>query len=203
MNLAKASAVVLSVLCLSVMPAAASTIHVSMSADSGTIDVGALTTVYVDVEVTDGEPGNGIYAYALNVLFDQPDIVGIGGVVQPGGPADWASDAGTIEPGGLYNVYGGDGDYFTNSNRGVGAPFRILEIEIQGLGPGEAMLSAEAADQAIAVGVPDGVLLQVPGDVQVDYGPGLQITVVPEPAGLTFLLAAMLLIRSGRSATRY
>lgn len=164
-----------------------------MAADDAVLDINQVTTLRVYAEVMDGQAGNGLYAYALSILADQADIAGTNAVDQLGDPAGWASDPGTILPDGLHDVFGGDGGFFSDPDRGIGAPFELLAIEIQGLNPGQVTFSAYLADVADPIGIPDGILLQRTGSVGVDYDPGTVVTVLPEPTTVGMLVLACLL----------
>lgn len=178
--------------------ASAEMVSVTLSVDDALLDIDETTTVHVFAQVTEGAAAdNGIYAYALNLLADVTDIADILSVDQLGDPDEFFSDPGTILSDGLHDIYGGDGGFFTDQNRGIGSPFEFLALEVQGRAEGEVSFSASLADNAGAVGIPDGFLLQQPGAVDVDFGEGVTITVIPEPtmlvlSSVTFLLAATL-----------
>ena len=158
---------------------AASTITLTFSADDASLTTGGpATTLHVFAEVTEGAmPGNGIYAYALNILFDTNGILQIEGVQQLGDPNPFFSDPGEILPDGLHDVYGGDGGFFADQNRGLAAPFEILALQVRGVSAGSAGIAAGPADSAALLGVPEGILLQEAGSIQVEFGAGPTFTV--------------------------
>lgn len=164
------------------------TVQVSMTVDDPELLLGETTTLHVSAQVLDGAAENGVFAYALNILADSPSIVDIRSVQQLGEPDAFLSSPGIALSGSLRDVYGGDGGFFQDKNRGIGAPFELLSIQIQGVGIGQADYTATVADQAEFLGIASGFLLQQPGGVISDFGSGVSITVIPEPASLALLL---------------
>lgn len=178
-------------------PAWATMIDVITTADDPVLMIGQTTQLHLSAEVIDGVPGNGIWAYALDVLADVEGVVGINSVALLGDPDAGFSDLGTILPDGLHDVYGGDGGFFTDKDRGIGAPFEILVLEIEGLAVGDVTYTPGVAGMAETLGVLDGFLLQQPGGIDVNFGSGAAITVVPEPATLALLaFSSLVVIRS-------
>lgn len=163
-------------------------VQITLTSDADVLLTGQSTTVHLWAEVLDGQPGNGLYAYAFNVLFDVQDVLAVNQVYQLGEPDPFFSDDGTVEPDGLHDVYGGDGGFFTDPGRGVGEPFEVLAITVLALAPGTSTLTAEPADSAELLGIPNGILLQDPGAVDVSYDSAVSILVVPEPSSIQWLL---------------
>ena len=180
------------VLILSVSrPSFAAGVRVTLIIDEPILPVGQTTTAHLFAEVwQDPQPDNGIYAYALNVLADSLGPVGIDSVTQLGSPDPFLSDPGTILPDGLHDVYGGDGGYFADQNRGIGSPFEVLSLELRGLAEGTVTFTAGVADSAALLGITDGFLLQQPGSVDTTFE-SVTVTVIPEPSALAFLAFAV------------
>ncbi len=181
----------------------AANVQVYLSADHLILSPGQQTTVHVAAQVFDAAPNNGLYAYALNLLLDGIDtgVLHIDTVTQFGMPDPLFSSSGSIDGFGLHDVYGGDGGFFTDPTRGIGARYQFLQIELTAVTPGTAKVVAETANSAVFIGVPDGFLVQEPGPVVVDYGEPLSIQVIPEPASAAVgIVGASLLMwrRRGR-----
>lgn len=192
-----------SVCCLALClpPAAsASTVQVIVAVDDPILSVGQVTTLHVSAEITDGaQDDNGIWAYALDVLLDQSAVIGMNSVEQLGAPELSFSSPGYIDGTGLHNVYGGDGGFFSDKDRGIGTPYETLAIEIVGLAIGKATISASPAEVAAFLGIVGGFLLQgyEPG-LTVDFGNPASVTVVPEPATLLLWLGCGTLMAARR-----
>lgn len=181
-----------------------STVKVSLSVDNPELslldDSLDSTTLHVWAEVVDGVPSNGIYAYALNVLESNGSVIRMDAATLLGDPMPSFSNSGSPMFDGLHDIYGGDGGYFLDKNRGIGDPYELLTIPIQALEVGEVTLFPTIADQAAFFGIPDGFLLQQPGAVAVDFGPGALVRVIPEPSSLILLcVASAVLIRRSRN----
>ncbi|MBK8269899.1 MAG: hypothetical protein IPK83_17045 [Planctomycetes bacterium] len=170
--------------------------QVFLSADDLILTPGQQTTLHVAAQVYDAAPNNGLYAYALNLLLDSTDagLLQINSITQLGMPDPLFSNSGSIDGSGLHDVFGGDGGFFTDPNRGIGAPYEFLQIELTALTAGMTKVVAEVADNANFIGVPDGFLVQEPGSVNVDFGQSLTIQIVPEPASATGCLLGVLLL---------
>jgi hypothetical protein len=175
-------------------------VQMYITVDDPVLNPGDDTILRIFAEVPGGAANNGIYAYALNVLTAEPGILSLDSVLQLGSPAAFYSSPGSILADGLHDVYGGDGGFFTDQNRGIGSPFELLNIPITALAPGLANYSVSLADIANDVGIPDGFLLQQPGSVIVDFGQSVSITIVPEPGTITLL--AMVALWIGRRSLR-
>jgi len=179
-------------LLLALAPAAsAATVQLTMAVDDAVIVVDQTTTLHVFGEVTDGVVGNGIWAYALNVLTDASGVVAVDSVQQLGNPDAGFSDPGTRGPNGIRDVFGGDGGFYSDQNRGIGAPFELLAIELQALALGDVAFSAGPAGIAGLVGINAGFLLQQMGPVNVDFGDGAALAIVPEPSSMLLLLGSL------------
>jgi hypothetical protein len=166
-------------------PAKATTVNVYITADDPVLLINETTVLHILVEVPDGAPGNGVYFYALDVINDVSGIIGIESVDQLGEPAGWASDPGVITSDGLFDAYGGDGGYFANPNRGIGAPYEILTLGVRGLAVGNVTYTAQpATNMAEVLGIPSGFSLQDGEPDGVDFGLGVDLLVAPEPATL-------------------
>lgn len=177
--------------CLMPLPAAfGATVRVSMTLDDAdaVLVPGQTTTLHLFAEVIDGQPGNGVYGYALNVVENAPPIVRFESIMQFGDLWAFVSGPGLLTDFGLIDVYGGDGGFWIDPNRGIGEPFEILAIDLSALQLGDVTITAFRASNAFHLGAPNGFLLQTPGDVDVDFGSGLTIHVVPEPATAALLL---------------
>lgn len=169
-------------------PVLGANITVSMQVDDAVLaSPGAETTLRVFASVSDTDPNNGIYAYALNLVESLPNVVLLDNVVQLGNPDLLFSSTGVLEAAGVQDVYGGDGGFFMNQDRGIVAPFELLNIRITGLAEGVTEISAGVASSAAFLGIDDGFLLQQPGAVNVDFGVPVSMTVLPEPGVGAFL----------------
>ncbi len=176
--------------------ARAATINITTSIDNSLLQVAESTVLHVYAQILDGEVDNGIYAYALECLFTVPGMANFTSVVQLGSPDAQFSSPGFLNATGAHDIYGGDGGFFIDKNRGVASPFELLRLTVVGAAPGATLISTGIADNAVAVGIPDGILLQRPGSVNVNYGAPVTLIVVPEPsAGIFLLILAMGAIR--------
>ncbi len=77
----------------------------------------------------------------------------------------------------------------------------LLAVQVEALTQGVVSFSAGKADVAEAIGIPDGFLLQQPGAVNVDFGTGVGLTVIPEPATLTLAVVSGLVLAALRRRT--
>lgn len=155
---------------------------------------GSTTTVHIWAEVLDGEADNGIWAYAFDALFSNVGILEVVGVDQLGDPDALFSDDGMILADGLHGVYGGDGGFFSDQNRGVGTPYELLAVELNAVAEGSTDVEVSVASNVALLGIPEGVLLQQPGDLEVQYSAPLTITVIPEPGTLSLLLVSSIFV---------
>ncbi|UCE59457.1 MAG: PEP-CTERM sorting domain-containing protein [Phycisphaerales bacterium] len=169
-----------------------------MSVDDTELLVGQTTTLHLFAEVSNGVANNGIWAYALNVLGDAAGVAGMNSVVQYGSPDAGFSNPGAIGPDGLRDVYGGDGGFLADKNRGIGTPYELLAIELLATSEGNVTFGAEAADFSVILGINSGFLLQQAGPVTVDFGDGASLAVVPEPSSVALLLGSLCLAASRR-----
>lgn len=174
------------------------TIQVSVTVDDPVILLGETTRIHISAEIFDGQAGKGLYAYALNVLFGSTGVIDIDAVQQPGDPNPAFSDDGMILSDGLHDVFGGDGGFFDDPERGLGAPFEFLTLIVSGTSVGTTSILPGAADSASALGVPEGFLLQSASELVVDFG-SASLVVAPEPSSIMGSLAlAPLFRRRGR-----
>lgn len=173
----------------------ASEVDVTLFADDANLVIGQTTHVHLFAQVSDGVQDNGLYAYALNILASSEFLLKIIRIEQLGNPLSKLSDDGTIGGGSVRDLYGGDGDFFVNQNRGIGAPFELVRIEIQALDIGNIMYSAAPADIAVQLGIPAGVLLQQPGTPKVNFNNAVLLTIVPEPTTAMLLGFAIVILR--------
>lgn len=176
------------------------TVKVFATIDDSSIEVGETTTLRVAAQVIEGTTDNGLYAYALNVLADQDSIVKILSVSQLGDPDPFLSSSGIVDLADLRNIYGGDGGFFDDRNRGIALPFELFTIDIQGINVGEIVYSVSPADDAQLLGIDSGFLLQQPAAVLADFTDSISINVVPEPTTLVLLITgSFVLLHKGYS----
>jgi hypothetical protein len=168
-------------------------VRIDVVVDDPVLGVGETTVGHVFATVENGELGNGVYAYALSVLGDESfdGVLQIGATQQLGMPEPFFSGPGTITSDGWFDVFGASGGFLNDPSRGIGSPYELLTFELEAIGMGQTLLGAAVSDQAMALGVPDGILLQRDEPVDVVFGNPVLI-VVPEPTSGALLLLSIL-----------
>jgi hypothetical protein len=178
-------------LCVCATGASAAHVAVSMTVDDPVLNLAETTTLHVFAQVTDGVPNNGIFGYALNVLMDVGGVVGVNSATQLGAPDPGFGSPGTLNATGLHNVVGAGSGFFFDQNRGIGTPYELLALQIEGLAVGQTDFAASVAEVAGDYGAPTGFMLQEPGIIlTTDFGTALPITVIPEPGSMALLTLA-------------
>lgn len=174
-------------------------VRIDMIVDDPVLNVGEITVGRVFATIENGEMDNGVYAYALSIAgdpqFSQTLQFIPGATWQPGMPEPFFSGPGLITNGGWFDVYGGSGGFYGDPSRGVGTPFELLTFEIEAIGLGQTVLGVMVSEQALALGAPDGILLQRDEPIDVLFGQPVLI-VVPEPSAGLLVLTSFLVAGS-------
>lgn len=165
-----------------------------------TIDVGqtATLTVYGQVAGPSATPGNGVFAWDVDLRVGDPNVVSIlaGTVDRSGWTGDgFTSSSGTVRSWGLDAIYDtGEG----SDSLGLAGPVRLFSVEFRGLAPGETTLTIQP-DATVGA---DFVTWK--GDLGGDYSrASLTVTVVPEPATSALLaLGAAVAVARPRGRSR-
>lgn len=170
-------------------------IRVTMEVDEPVLEFGNTTTVHVFAEIFAGPPGDGLYYYAIDALASLPGIARINSVAQFGDP--FGASAGTIDAAGVHGVQGSDGGFFDDRTRGIGVPYELFAIEIQGQSVGDVPFSSAVANAAGPLGIPSGLSLLSADPGSVEFT-GVNVMVTPEPATLALLAVGGLALSRSR-----